>query len=68
MQHIICPFEVKNDPGTTDGIVAGYGSIFGNIDSYGDVVAPGAFKKTIRPRCKRCFWSQNTTARRCLHV
>jgi uncharacterized protein len=47
MQHIICPFEVKNDPGTTDGIITRYGNIFGNIDSYGDVVAPGAFKKTI---------------------
>ena len=49
MQHIICPFEVKNDPGTTDGIIAGYGSIFGNIDSYGDVVAPAAnVSPTIR--------------------
>jgi uncharacterized protein len=45
MDHIIIPFEVKT--GTTDGIITGYGSVFGNIDSYGDVVAEGAFKKTL---------------------
>ena len=47
MQQIICPFEVKNDPRTTDQIIVGYGSIFGNVDSYGDIVAKGAFKKTL---------------------
>lgn len=26
----------------------GYGAIFGNVDSYGDVIAKGAFKTTIR--------------------
>lgn len=26
----------------------GYGAIFGNVDSYGDVIAKGAFRKTIR--------------------
>lgn len=35
---------VEDSPGTFDG----YGSVFGVTDSYGDVVAKGAFKKTLR--------------------
>lgn len=27
--------------------IAGYGSVFGNVDSYGDVIAPGAFAKSL---------------------
>lgn len=27
---------------------SGYGAVFGNVDSYGDVIAPGAFKKTLQ--------------------
>lgn len=30
------------------GEFAGYGAVFGNIDSYGDVIAKGAFKGTLR--------------------
>jgi HK97 family phage prohead protease len=30
------------------GEFAGYGAIFGNVDSYGDVIAKGAFKGTLR--------------------
>lgn len=30
------------------GTFAGYGAIFGNVDSYGDVIAKGAFKTTLR--------------------
>jgi uncharacterized protein len=30
------------------GEFAGYGAVFGNIDSYGDVIARGAFKTTLR--------------------
>lgn len=39
--------EVKSVEGRT---VAGIASVFGNVDSYGDVVARGAFKKTIKER------------------
>lgn len=40
------PFEIKavNDE---DGTFEGYGSIFGNIDSDGDVIEPGAFQKSL---------------------
>lgn len=30
-----------------EGQFIGYASIFGNVDSYGDIVEPGAFKKTL---------------------
>jgi HK97 family phage prohead protease len=33
-----------------DGSFEGYGSIFGNIDSYGDIVDKGAFTKTLAER------------------
>jgi uncharacterized protein len=46
MEYFTCPFEVKADASDT-GAIFGYGSIFGNVDSYGDIVAPGAFTKTI---------------------
>ena len=36
--------ELKADEA---GVIEGYGSIFGNVDSYGDVVAKGAFTRTI---------------------
>lgn len=30
-----------------EGVFSGYGSVFGNVDSGGDVVEPGAFTKTL---------------------
>lgn len=30
-----------------DGSFSGYGSVFGNVDSYREIVAPGAFKSSI---------------------
>lgn len=43
------PAEFKVDASTLDDyyIVEGYASTFGNVDSYGDVIKPGAFAKTI---------------------
>ena len=46
------PFQVKSideDAGTFEG----YASVFGNVDSYGDVVMPGAFSKTLLERADR---------------
>ena len=45
-------------------IVTGYLSSFGNTDTYGDIVMPGAFKKSISERKEKIFflnqhnWSQ----------
>lgn len=36
-----CAIEWKADAAT--GQIEGYGAVFGNVDSYGDVILPGAF-------------------------
>lgn len=44
-------FEVKFDAGAVDektGTFEGYGAVFGNLDSYGDVIQKGAFKATLK--------------------
>lgn len=48
MKHLACAFrEIKLAPPDTAGVevmtFSGYGAVFGNIDAYGDVIAPGAF-------------------------
>lgn len=30
------------------GVIEGYASVFGGVDSYGDTILPGAYKKTIK--------------------
>lgn len=47
-------FELKND-----GQIEGYASTFGNIDSVGDVVVAGAFKKSLRKRVPKMFWQHD---------
>src|SRR5205085_3645991 len=39
------PIEVKASG--EDGTIEGYGSIFGNVDSYGEMVMPGAFAASL---------------------
>lgn len=39
-----------SDVDVSSGIVTGYFAAFGNIDSDGDMIMPGAFKKTIKER------------------
>ena len=36
----------------TDGtrLVSGYGAVFGNVDSYGDIIMPGAFTESLAKR------------------
>lgn len=33
--------------GPEEGVIAGYASVFGNVDSYGDIVVKGAFSKFL---------------------
>lgn len=43
-------FNIKaagEDDGLESGQFTAYASVFGNIDSYGDIVAPGAFAETL---------------------
>lgn len=47
-QYFDCSFEIKADSMMENGMFEGYGSTFGGKpDSYGDVVAPGAFTNTL---------------------
>lgn len=43
------PLKVKAGPddGLGEGQFIGYASVFGNVDSYGDIVQPGAFADTL---------------------
>jgi HK97 family phage prohead protease len=45
-KRIATPFNLKSI--TDTGLFSGYGAVFGNVDSYGDVVLPGAFKASLR--------------------
>lgn len=44
-KRIDAPLTIKSVSDT--GEFEGYGSIFGNKDSYGDIVVPGAFQKSL---------------------
>ncbi len=46
VKYIDRPFELKaiDDAGE----FSGYGSVFGNVDSYGEIVAPGAFADSLK--------------------
>lgn len=46
-RDIVVPFDLK-EVNTESGTFEGYGSVFGNVDSYGEIVAKGAFKKSLR--------------------
>lgn len=49
--------EVKLAPPETEGMTfEGYGAVFGNVDSYGDVIQPGAFAETLAAAQKSGTW------------
>ncbi len=48
--------EVKFDPGAGAMTFNGYGAVFGNVDSYGDVIQPGAFADTLAGTHKSGRW------------
>lgn len=56
----VTPFEVKQLPleikADADGIIEGYGSVFGGVDAYGDTIQQGAFTDTLRVRKPKMLW------------
>lgn len=55
-------FEIKSLEET--GLFSGYGAVFGNKDSYGDVIEPGAFSVSLTAHAARksrpkMFWQHN---------
>jgi HK97 family phage prohead protease len=58
-------FALKVDDLSDQGTFTGYGSIFGNVDSYGEVVEPGAFAKSLSRHAKEktlplMLWQHDT--------
>lgn len=50
MKYKMTPLQLKAagpDSGLNEGEFVGYASVFGNVDSYGDVVVKGAFSRTL---------------------
>lgn len=45
-KRLHCPFEIKGVG--EDGIFSGYGSVFGVTDAFSDVVAKGAFTRSLK--------------------
>lgn len=45
--------EVVEGVPTVVGTFSGYGAVFGNVDSHGDVIMPGAFKRTLEEARER---------------
>lgn len=41
------------------GYITGYGSVFGNVDSYGDIVVKGAFSKSIEQKMPALLLQHN---------
>ena len=58
LKHIDVPFTVKavSDSGT----FAGYGSVFGVVDSYQDVVVSGAFTESLKTRQPSLLWQHRS--------
>jgi len=62
-KYIQRPFEMKSL--SEDGVFTGYGSVFGELDSYRDIVLKGAFTKTLerhaaQGRKVKMLWQHNT--------
>ncbi len=50
MDAVFSDFEFKFAGDGATGEFSGYASVFGNTDSHGDVIAPGAFTETLAER------------------
>ncbi len=55
MDRIEVKFAAEGIDAAT-GEFSGYGAVFGNIDSHGDVIAPGAFKESLAEWQARGRW------------
>lgn len=52
------PFKIKAV--SEDGLFSGYGSVFGVIDSYKEIVAPGAFSESLSQRTPALLWQHRS--------
>lgn len=47
-KYVDIELKLAEGDGADAGTFSGYGAVFDNVDSYGDVIAKGAFKETLR--------------------
>lgn len=55
-QTLTLPTEIKAN---SAGGFEGYGSVFGNVDLGGDIVAQGAFRESLEKRMPAMLWSHD---------
>lgn len=55
-EYGLCEIKFAADDGDEARTFTGYGAVFGNVDSYGDVIEKGAFKKTLQEAKKTGSW------------
>ena len=58
VKRLSFPFEVKAEDDTRT--IEGFASVFNNIDSYKDIVMPGAFAKSLAKRIPVMLWQHNS--------
>lgn len=46
---------------TATGSIEGYGAVFGNLDTYGDIILRGAFSSTLGTRKVKMLWQHDTS-------
>lgn len=56
--HLDIPFKIKAV--SDDGLFSGYGSVFGVVDSYKEVVTPGAFAESLQGRMPALLWQHRS--------
>ncbi len=59
MNKLDYPLEIREV--REDGTFTGYGSVFGNVDAYGDIVEAGAFAKSIEKKKPALLWQHDPT-------
>ena len=59
MSNIIFKNGTLSDIDENLGIVSGYGSIFGNVDSDMDIIEKGAYKRTLKNNGNRVKYIYN---------
>lgn len=48
LKHMIVPFtKMEGDANSEEGFFEGYGSVYNNVDSHGDIIQGGAFTKSL---------------------
>lgn len=56
--YLDVPFKIKAV--SDDGLFSGYGSVFNVVDSYKEVVVPGAFAETLQSRMPSLLWQHRS--------